>query len=119
MSQATIEEKEAIDMAQALLGSMAQQPNALPPPVQANPPLLRRLNKPSRPPRFLQATFPGKHSPPPKSLMTTSMKSKTTPLCPLHPSRKLNLLTLPPPATDYCNDCCGHYQSHRQHSSMR
>ena len=38
MSRSTPEEKAAIEMAQALLGSMAQQPPDLPPPVQATPP---------------------------------------------------------------------------------
>ena len=38
MSRSAPEEKAAIEMAQALLGSMAQQPPDLPPPVQATPP---------------------------------------------------------------------------------
>ena len=38
MPRSTPEEKAAIEMAQALLGSMAQQPPDLPPPVQATPP---------------------------------------------------------------------------------
>ena len=104
MSRSAPEEKAAIEMAQALLGSMAQQPPDLPPPVQATPPLLRRPNKPSPPPKFLE---------------TTLMKSKTTPLLPLHPNKKPNLLTLPPLVTDYCNVCCARYQSHLRHSSLR
>ena len=102
MSQSTAEEKAAMEMAQALLGSMAQQPPELPPPVQANPAAAQQAQPAAQVPTDNVVEI--KEDDPPLTV-TSEQKVQST--------------DSSPPVIDYYNVFCARYQSRLQHSSLR